>query len=371
MVPRARSRRWPRWLAIATGALLLAIAALLASPVHTWRTGETPLPPLVYADAAVPPPSTARVWIDTDAACGSGPWRDPDDCLALLALLRSGRDIAGISTTYGNAPIATTDALARELVQQRGQRVPVQRGCGAPRPHCTDDGGSADAQTALAHALAAEPLVYVALGPLTNLADALQRDPGLARRLVRVIAVMGHRPGHRFHPTEGRSPHAMLFGHGPVFHDLNATLDPAAVQTVLASGAPIELVPYSAARQVLLTADDLATIAALGPDGEWVARRSREWLQQWRASIGLDGFYPFDLLAAARVLLPQTLQCADVSAAVARDTLLPLFGGGPQLLVWQGDAGDAMAGRSAPLRYCGRVQLRPCALFGRCDGAAR
>lgn len=39
----------------------------------------------------------------------------------------------------------------------------------------------------------------------------------------------------------------MLFGHGPIFRDLNAVLDPQAVSVVLASGIPRVLVPYTAA----------------------------------------------------------------------------------------------------------------------------
>lgn len=53
-------------------------------------------------------------------------------------------------------------------------------------------------------------------------------------RALRVVAVMGRRPGHRFHPSQNVATGAMLFGHGPVFGDLNAVLDPKAVSDVLA-----------------------------------------------------------------------------------------------------------------------------------------
>jgi len=145
----------------------------------------------------------------------------------------------------------------------------------------------------------------------------------------RVIAVMGRRPGHRFHPSEDRAIGAMLFGHGPIFRDLNAVLDPQAVAAVLASGAPVILVPYTAARQVLMTGSDLDRIARNGPAGAWVAERSRAWLEFWRSEAGLDGFYPFDLMAAAYVRNPAPFACARVTAWVGEDALLPQQAGLP------------------------------------------
>lgn len=53
----------------------------------------------------------------------------------------------------------------------------------------------------------------------------------------------------------------MLFGHGPIFRDLNAALDPQAVAVVLASGIPLVLIPYTAARQVLMTGSNLDRVA--------------------------------------------------------------------------------------------------------------
>jgi hypothetical protein len=63
----------------------------------------------------------------------------------------------------------------------------------------------------------------VALGPLTNLAAVLDARPELRSRVARVVAVMGRRPGHVFHPAEGAGG-GLLFGHGPVFRDFNFDL---------------------------------------------------------------------------------------------------------------------------------------------------
>ena len=349
---------------VAVGVLGLLVISVLAWPLAAWRTGETPSPELSYLPQALPttadatePAAIDRVWVDADAACGTGRRRDPDDCLALLSLsFAKDLTVVGISTVFGNAPLAETDAVMRALVHEIGPRGgqlwPVFTGCGAVAQGCLNHGGSRAAQEGLAAALQAGAMDVLALGPLTNVAAVLSRDPTLARRVTRVIAVMGRRPGHRFHPSENRGVGAMLFGHGPIFHDLNAVLDPQAVAVILGSGVPLILVPYTAARQVLMTVSDLDAVTGLGPAGRWVAERSRPWLEFWRSEAGLEGFYPFDLLAVAYLRTPSHFRCARVGAWVGEDALLPWFSGGPALLVAQADGVQAPPSGASVALYC-------------------
>lgn len=355
------------WALIVIGVIALLVIAALATPMNLWRTGEEPQPDLQHLPPSLASVTSTRVWIDADAACGTGKRRDPDDCLALLLLAREARiDIAGISTIFGNAPVSESDQVMRALVREMGSyagrpvsaTLPVFKGCGAAAPKCLDDGGSLDAQTALRQALQRGSLDVVALGPLTNLAAVLAHEPALASRITRVIAVMGRRPGHRFHPSENRATGAMLFGHGPIFRDLNATLDTQAVSAVLASGIPVVLIPYTAARQVSMTGRDLDQVARTGPAGRWVAERSRAWLEFWRVEAGLAGFYPFDLMAAAYVRDPAQFGCARVTAWVGEDALLPWFGGGAALLVSQQAGLPTSAVATAPALYCDVVTAR-------------
>lgn len=355
---------------ILIGVVALFLLAALAMPVQLWRTGEVPLPELQYLPPADNGVKSTRIWIDADAACGTGTRRDPDDCLAVLSLASATQiDIAGISTVFGNAPVSETDQVMRALVQELGAStgrtavngLPVSRGCGAAMPDCLDEGGSLDAQAAIRLALQSGTLEFVALGPLTNLAAVLTQEPVLSTRITRVIAVMGRRPGHRFHPSENRATGAMLFGHGPIFRDLNAVLDTQAVAVVMASGIPVILVPYTAARQVLVTGSDLDRVARTGAAGLWVGQRSREWLEFWRSEAGLDGFYPFDLMAAAYLRDPGSFRCARVTAWVGDDPLLRWFGGGPALLVSQQTGAPAPG--SAMALYCDVVTLKVAALF--------
>jgi purine nucleosidase len=311
------------------GLAFLIFAALFlltfAIPVHTWRTGEMPAPPLSLKGGVAFKVPKQRLWIDTDAACGAGDRVDVDDCFALLLLLRSPQvSIAGISTVFGNAPVDVTDRTAHELLVLLGSPTPasiVYRGATAPISDSVRT-AAAPAQTALREALKKGPLTIVALGPLTNIALSLQGHPEVQGNVAAIVAVMGHRKGHLFHPAEGKGKTWFLFGHGPVFTDFNFAQDRAAARSLVAMHLPLFLVPYDAAREVVLNAADLDRMTGAGGASRWVAERSREWLRYWNDEIGLMGFYPFDLIAAAYVVQPGFFDCARADTWIAPD---PMF----------------------------------------------
>jgi len=138
-----------------------------------------------------------------------------DDALAiLLAYGDPDIDLVGITTVGGNVGIANTTKNALELREYLGfEKVPVSAGAGSPlvRPtknasHVHGEGGmgtvSLPAATLAAsdhHAVdfiidtvRAQPsaIHLVATGPLTNIALALEKDPGIAR-LVASFTIMG------------------------------------------------------------------------------------------------------------------------------------------------------------------------------------
>jgi inosine-uridine nucleoside N-ribohydrolase len=343
-LPHRISRR----LRTASIALALAAALLLATfgvPFSIWRTGEIELPPLAFLPSGDLPKPHARIWIDTDAACGASDTTDPDDCFALLALARApGIRIAGISTVFGNAPLDTTDATTRrmvELLASEGTVLPaVNRGAHA-RMQQSARMPLSPAVKSLRQALAAGPLRIIALGPLTNIALALEGQSDLSRNVASLIAVMGRRPGHIFHPSEGRGE-GMLFGHGPIFRDFNFAMDPGAVRIVLDLRLALILVPYDAARNIEITQTDIDALVLQGNAARWVAERSRGWLRYWNAYVGHAGFYPLDLLAAAYAIDARGFQCAQVQAWIGKDSLLwhfP-FTASPALLVEQTQASE-------------------------------
>lgn len=328
--------------ALVLAGLLALFGLTLAIPVETWRTGQQfsePLPVLVPAEL---PTSPGRIWVDADAACGQGPRVDPDDCLAIWYLMRQvDVTVAGVSTVFGNAPLNATDTVTRELMARlqpwRGV-VPVYRGAHAPLPDMRNR--DTEATRALVEALAAEDLTILALGPLTNVAAALQARPDLRDKVQKIVAVMGRRPGHIFHPAEGIGGGTLL-GHGPVFRDFNVAQDPDALRVVLELDIPLVLLPYEAAREVEMDEQALAGIASDGEDGRWVADRARSWLRYWQTDIGREGFYPFDLMAVLFVAEPKQFACAGVVVELRRDpTLFFPFNRMPSLLIEPEPSGD-------------------------------
>lgn len=177
------------------------------------------------------PPSAAsphRVLIDTDIG------DDVDDAFALAMAVRLPQlRVCGVTTVAG--PAHRRAQLARELLDAAGVGpIPVAPGAerradGTPLPtrfsHGPAHAAPAPAPDAVELILAAShahaPLTILALGPLTNLAAALRRDPGLARR-ARLIAVGG----------VGGVP----------YPDWNLRCDPAAARAVLGAGIPATLV---------------------------------------------------------------------------------------------------------------------------------
>ena len=94
---------------------------------------------------------------------------------------------------------------------------------------------------------AARPITIVALGPLTNLAEALQGDAALATRIERIVAMGGaiDVPGNVSLGTEGAAP---------LPAEWNVYADPTAADIVLRSGVPITLVPLDATNAVPVNA---------------------------------------------------------------------------------------------------------------------
>jgi purine nucleosidase len=344
--------------------LLLVAAALLpltcTAPARSWRTGESEDRPLALVRGEPHVDRPSRVWIDTDAAC-NGANADPDDCFAMLVLMHSpGVEIVGISTVFGNAPLSVVGRTTRDLVGRiaGSSSMPVHSGSSTAL-EAEGTTSIEPAHAALERALEQGPLTIVSLGPLTNVAATLRRRPDLADNIGLLVLVMGRRPGHVFHPAEGRSSSGILFGHGPIFRDFNFSKDRASAAIVLRLAERISLTPYAAAREVMVTRRDLARLGSGSHAAAWLAERAGPWLDYWEKDVGLPGFYPFDALAALYVLQPQQFNCAKTFAWIAEDDRLPLLWrvalGSTGLLVGSEAERPQITRAAGSVTYCGGV----------------
>jgi len=130
------------------------------------------------------------------------------------------------------------------------------------------------------------PITIVTLGPLTNVAEALQRDTSLAPKIERIVAMAGavDAPGNVLLGAEGAPP---------LPAEWNVYADPTAADIVLRSGVPLTLVPLDATNDVPINA---AFYAALEADH---AAAPADIVYELLARLGVSGSeYFWDQLAS-------------------------------------------------------------------------
>lgn len=194
-----------------------------------------------------------------------------DDALALLLACGSPElELLGVTTVAGNRPAETTAANACRLLDLAGRHdVPVFAGAARPlaraQPRCNlvhgEDGlggvalpnsrvpADEHASDFIARTLLGEPagsVTLVAIGPLTNLALAEIKHPGLLQR-ARSLLVMG---GAAFRAGNA-TPRA----------EFNFFADPLAAHTVMESGPIVHLFGLDVTSQAVMPD---AWIASLG-----------------------------------------------------------------------------------------------------------
>jgi purine nucleosidase len=254
-----------------------------------------------------------RLVIDTDIGT------DVDDLwtLAMLPGL-AGIDLEAVTLVYGDTDVRAR--LASVALAAMGIDVPVYRGCEQPLSgkavmwaghEGVGVSGLADARYATGDAVdvlidlaAAEPgsLDVLAIGPLTNIATAIRRDPAFAHN-VRQLWVMGGE-----------------FQAGWPEH--NFASDAVATEIVLGSGAPITIVPLDQTLRVAVNEHDVDRIAAVHPIGPLMAdeaRRFWQFLSGLREGMPNDRSWAHDPLTLLALAEPEWFTFTRMAVAVETD----------------------------------------------------
>lgn len=249
-----------------------------------------------------------RVILDTDPGI--------DDALAIL-LLAASKEISleAITVTHGNTSVDKCLANALRLKDFLGlQGVPVARGASEPlvksltvAEETHGDGGlgyaklpdatsspsptnAIDTIIELVHKYPHE-ITILAIGPLTNIALAIHKDPSIIKLINRVVVMGGsvHYPGNMTPDSE-----------------YNVYCDPEAFDIVLRAGFDFTLVPLDVTYKCLFTKKHIEMLAGAKPEIiKFIDDSTRFYMEFHDEYQSIDGCAINDPLAAAILIRPE------------------------------------------------------------------
>lgn len=271
--------------------------------------------------------SPARIIIDTDPGV--------DDALAILLALASPEiRLEGLTAIHGNTGVETTTRNALAVLELAGaHHVSVAQGCSRP---LISEWHRADAaihgQSGLGHAVLPEPesgavpqhaidflierllanpgeITLFTIGPMTNLALAIRKEPRIVPALKRVVIMGGAiRQGGNVTPLA----------------EFNVYADPHAAHIVFHAGMPITLIPLDVTYQCLLTAADIKRLdRTASPLARFIRNATAVYMDFYRRYEGFDGCALHDPLTLATIIAPQLLTLeqhyvdVDVSSGIS------------------------------------------------------
>ncbi len=252
----------------------------------------------------------SRVIIDTDPGV--------DDALALLLAMRSPElKIEGITPVAGNVPLDLTLPNALRMVEIAGRTdIPVAAGAKSPLVRRLVTAAYAHGENGLGGAVFPEPktkpitepaaefirgivrkypgeVTLIPIGPLTNIATALNLDSELAAMVRGIVLMGGSLSGGNITPAA----------------EFNIYVDPEAARIVFQSGIPITMVGLDATRKTSLTEEHVRTLeAAQNPVSQAAAKIGRNAINHNREQGFLVGPNMHDSLAVAAFLDPSILK---------------------------------------------------------------
>ncbi len=257
-----------------------------------------------------------RMILDCDPGNGV-PGSDVDDGLALGLILRSPEfEMEAVTVVGGNTAVDVGTPAGLAVLEAAGSSVPLYRGASRPLaedpapwrasldgrrtvepavsvyrgtsyPAPTRRPAPGSAAEAIVNSVNAHPgeVTIAAVGPLTNVAQAILIDPDLPRK-VRQIAIMGG---------------AFNVWHRP--QELNVCYDPEAAHIVVTCGAPVVMVPLDTTLRTGMARDDVERlIASADPLAHYLGVTSDPWLR-WVGAVRNRASFPLHDPLAVAVLL--------------------------------------------------------------------
>ena len=260
-----------------------------------------------------------------------------DDAVALMtAALSPDIELVGATTVNGNTGVEfTTENTLRVLDWIGMPEIPVFRGLDRPLVRSQQELGMAarihgnlldlppasrGATLQAAHAVdwlietylaSAGDVVLCPVGPLTNIAMAIRKEPRIVDAIPEIVIMGGA------HHVGNRTPSA----------EFNIWIDPEAARVVVNCGRPIRMVPLDATHRAPLSAEDAGRLRDLGtPAGEAAARFVMQRIDRYDATQPLAdrlGSTPVhDALAVCAIIDPTILTTQFIPVDVEVDAEL-------------------------------------------------
>ena len=259
-----------------------------------------------------------------------------DDAVAILLALASPEfEILGITAVAGNVPLALTEVNARKICELAG-RPDIKVYSGAIRPLLRSlvtaeevhgktglDGPvlpepamppqpqhAVDflVETLMSHA--AGTITLCTLGPLTNIALALIREPRIASRVKQIVAM-----GGGYFEQGNVTPAA----------EFNIYVDPHAARLVFESGIPITLIPLDCTHQALTTRARLARFEAMTTRSGAATAQMLNFFERYDVhKYGFDGGPLHDPCVIAWLLRPDLFKGREVNVAIECESELTM-----------------------------------------------
>jgi purine nucleosidase len=259
-----------------------------------------------------------------------------DDAVAILLALASPEiNIVGITAVAGNVPLALTEVNARKICELAG-RPDIKVYSGAIRPmlrplvtaehvHGRTGLDGPDLPTPkmplqtqyavdfIVETLMTQPagtITLCCLGPLTNIGLALVREPRIAARVKRVIAM-----GGGFFEGGNVTPTA----------EFNIYVDPQAARLVFDSGIPITLIPLDCTHQALTTRARVEKFRAMKNKTGPATAQLLDFFERFdEQKYGTDGGPLHDPCVIAWLLHPELFTSRDVNVSVECESELTM-----------------------------------------------
>jgi purine nucleosidase len=259
-----------------------------------------------------------------------------DDAVAILLALASPEfEVLGITAVAGNVPLALTEVNARKICELAGKpETKVFAGAVRPlvRPLVTAE--HVHGRTGLDGPVLADPkmplqkqhavdfitetlmareagtVTLCVLGPMTNIALALIREPRIASRIKRIVAM-----GGGFFEGGNVTPAA----------EFNIYVDPQAARVVFEADIPITLIPLDCTHQALTSAARVEKFRVMKNKSGPATAQLLEFFKRFdEQKYGTDGGPLHDPCVMAWLLKPELFQSRDVNVAVECESELTM-----------------------------------------------